>query len=299
VFGQSLAGADDLATNKFAVSSVSAGNISGDEIADLVTAHALHDSSVVFGANALILTGADVNDMSGFNLIRIGSTSADGRVWTNVGTGTALALTSPFHQLVVDDDVADVINLASDNGTWSNAGTVNDGTSNYVVWQNNTTASQVLVKSGMEVNSNVSPAAFEFNTDSVAMDYSHSAIQADLAAGQNSKAPAVLSFEDEGFEAFASMQGLTPTGAVLSATDLAIAQIGMGDDGLDDEAATSKEVEPESATSDALTLEVVTAKTESSSTAATHDETAFGAIVVTDPTQHLIDQTALNTQHNG
>jgi hypothetical protein len=46
-------------------------------------------------------------------------------------------------------------------------------------------------------------------------------------------------------------------------------------------------------------MEVVTANAESTATAATHDETAFGAIVVTDPTQQLIDQTALNAQHNG
>jgi hypothetical protein len=151
----------------------------------------------------------------------------------------------------------------------------------------------------MAIHSNVAPAALDVSNDSAVVDYNHSVIQADLAAGQNSKAPAVLSFEDEGFEAFASMQGLTPTGAVLSATDLAIAQIGMGDDGLDDEVATSKEVEPESAVSGALTMEVVTANAESAATAATHDETAFGAIVVTDPTQQLIDQTALNAQHNG
>jgi hypothetical protein len=192
-----------------------------------------------------------------------------------------------------------VLNLKADNGSWAPAGTVTDGSSSYAVWQNDTTASQVLVKFGMAIHSNVAPAALDVSNDSVVVDYNHSVIQADLAAGQNSKAPAVLSFEDEGFEAFAPMQGLTPTGAVLSATDLAIAQIGMGDDGLDDEAATSKEVEPESAVSGALTMEVVTANAESAATAAIHDETAFGAIVVTDPTQQLIDQTALNAQHNG
>jgi hypothetical protein len=248
--------------------------------------------------NTLSLTGTDVKDLAGFNVIRTGSVSADGKTWANV-SGAALAATSQYHQLVVDGEATDVLNLKADNGSWAPAGTVTDGSSSYAVWQNDTTASQVLVKFGMAIHSNVAPAALDVSNDSAVVDYNHSVIQADLAAGQNSKAPAVLSFEDEGFEAFASMQGLTPTGAVLSATDLAIAQIGMGDDGLDDEVATSKEVEPESAVSGALTMEVVTANAESAATAATHDETAFGAIVVTDPTQQLIDQTALNAQHNG
>jgi hypothetical protein len=247
--------------------------------------------------NTLNLTGSDVKDIAGFNVIRIGSTSADGKTWSNV-SGSALSATSEYHQLVLDGEGSDVVNLKSDNGSWVQAGTVNDGSSDYVVWQNNTTASQVLVKSGMEVNSNVAPAAFDFNTDA-AMDYNHTAIQADLAAGHNSKAPAVLSFEDEGFEEFASMQGLVQSAKVRSASDLAIDLIGMGDDGVDDASQTSADSELEASNPDTLTMEVVTAKVESAATPVAHDETGVTAASVIDPNQHLIDQTTLNAHHNG
>ncbi|PIT72998.1 hypothetical protein B9Z42_11950 [Limnohabitans sp. B9-3] len=113
--------------------------------------------------NMLTLTAKDVNDMAGFNNIHLGGTTAsnaDGRVWTNV-TGTALSATTKFHQLVVDGSASDVVNFTSETG-WTNAGIVNNGTSNYTVWQNTAKNSQILVQSGVTV---ASPLSFALGTD--------------------------------------------------------------------------------------------------------------------------------------
>ncbi|PUE10683.1 hypothetical protein B9Z33_11065 [Limnohabitans sp. T6-20] len=104
-------------------------------------------------ANTLTLTAKDVNDMAGFNLIRTGSVSADGNTWTNV-TGTALSASTSDHQLVVDGSTNDSLVLSPDAGYWFNAGTVSNGTSNFNVYQNLATNSQVLVKSGLVVTNN-------------------------------------------------------------------------------------------------------------------------------------------------
>jgi hypothetical protein len=123
-------------------------------------------------ANTLTLKSQDVNDMAGMNLIRTGATSADGSTWTNV-SGTALSATTKYHQLVVDGDGGDTLTLKTSLGVWTNAGTVSNGSSNYVVWQNTTTNSQVLVKSGVTVNSNVAPVVLDLNGDGQ-LSYSHS-----------------------------------------------------------------------------------------------------------------------------
>ena len=115
-------------------------------------------------ANTLTLTARDVNDMAGFNLIRTGSVSADGKTWTNV-SGTALSAITKFHQLVVDGTSFDSVSIKSTTGTWTNAGTVNDGTSDFVVWQNTATASQLMVKSGVTVTANVAPVVLDLNRD--------------------------------------------------------------------------------------------------------------------------------------
>jgi hypothetical protein len=128
-------------------------------------------------ANTLTLMARDVKDMAGFNQIRTGTASADGNTWTNV-TGTALSATTAYHQLVVDGSSNDTLVLSPDTGFWTNAGTVNNGTSNYTVYQNTATKSQVLVKSGVVVTNNdsVAPLVFDLNRDgqigysSVAMD---------------------------------------------------------------------------------------------------------------------------------
>ncbi len=104
-------------------------------------------------ANTLTISAKDVNDMAGFNAIHTGTASADGATWTNV-SGTALSNTTQFHQVVVDGGNNDGVTLAAGAGFWSNAGTVNNGTSDYVVWQNTQTNSQVIVKSGVTVTNN-------------------------------------------------------------------------------------------------------------------------------------------------
>jgi methionine-rich copper-binding protein CopC len=102
-------------------------------------------------ANTLTLSATDVIDMAGFNLIRTGSASADGKTWTNV-SGTALGATTRYHQLVVDGSSADTVNLNNTPGVWSSAGTVSDGSNTYTVLQNNAANSQLLVRSGVVVN---------------------------------------------------------------------------------------------------------------------------------------------------
>jgi hypothetical protein len=125
-------------------------------------------------ANTLTLKAQDVNDMAGMNLIYTTTVSADGNTWTNV-SGTALSATTQFHQLVVDGDGTDTVTLKTSIGSWTNAGTVNNGSSNYVVWQNTGTNSQVLVKSGVTVSANVAPVVLDLNGDGQ-LSYSHSVI---------------------------------------------------------------------------------------------------------------------------
>jgi hypothetical protein len=116
-------------------------------------------------ANTLTIAARDVNDMAGFNLIRTGVVSADGNTWTNVGAGTALGTTTQYHQVVVDGSAADTVVLASGAGTWANAGTVNNGSHHYIVWQNTSTRSQVLTKMGVSVNNNGSLFAVNSEID--------------------------------------------------------------------------------------------------------------------------------------
>jgi hypothetical protein len=122
-------------------------------------------------ANTLTLTAKDVNDMAEFNSIHLGgttATNADGRVWTNV-TGTALSATTKFHQLVVDGSASDVVNFTSEAG-WTNAGIVNNGTSNYTVWQNTAKNAQILVQSGVTVATPLS-LALASDTGTSASDF--------------------------------------------------------------------------------------------------------------------------------
>ena len=111
-------------------------------------------------ANTLSISAKDVADMAGMNLFHTGSASADGKTWTNV-TGTALSATTKFHQLVVDGSASDVVNFTSEAG-WTNAGTVNNGTSNYTAWQNTAKNSQILIQSGVTV---VTPLSLALASD--------------------------------------------------------------------------------------------------------------------------------------
>ena len=124
------------------------------------------DMATDTASNTLSLQARDVRDMAGMNLIRIGSVSADGKTWTNV-TGTALSGTTKFHQLVVDGGSTDNLTLSNDLGFWSVAGTVNNGTHNYTVYQNTGGNAQVLVRAGVAVTNNdsVAPVVLDLNRD--------------------------------------------------------------------------------------------------------------------------------------
>ncbi|WP_194944643.1 VCBS repeat-containing protein, partial [Limnohabitans sp. 2KL-3] len=116
------------------------------------------DMATDISANTLTLSAKDVNDMAGFNAIRTSTTSDDGKTWTNV-TGTALSATTKFHQVVVDGTSADKLTLEVGNGYWANVGEVSNGTTNYFVFQNTDTNSQVIVDKSVVVdNKDSSPA---------------------------------------------------------------------------------------------------------------------------------------------
>jgi hypothetical protein len=112
------------------------------------------DMATDTAANTLTLSAQDVNDMAGMNLIRSGSVSADGATWANA-SGTALSSNTAYHQLVVDGTNADSMTLAAGVGGWFRMGSVSrtlgGSTSNYEVYQNDSTRSQVFVASGVGV----------------------------------------------------------------------------------------------------------------------------------------------------
>jgi len=124
-------------------------------------------------ANTLTLTARDVKDMTSFNVFHTGTASVDGNIWSNV-SGTALSASTKFHQLLVDGGSNDALTLAADTGFWTNAGTVSNGASNYTVYQNAGTNTQVLVKSGVVVTNNdsVAPVVIDMNHDGV-LSYGH------------------------------------------------------------------------------------------------------------------------------
>ncbi|WP_255350713.1 Ig-like domain-containing protein [Limnohabitans sp. DM1] len=129
-------------------------------------------------ANTLGLSAQDVVDMAGFNSIHTGTPSADGKTWTNA-SGNALADSTRYHQLVVEGDAADVLNLQLGTGLWVNAGTVNDGTRDYTVYQNEGMRSQVIVRTGLTVNNldSVAPVVLDMNRDGI---LSYSQVQMDV-----------------------------------------------------------------------------------------------------------------------
>ena len=97
--------------------------------------------------------------------------SASGSAWVDDFTATAstapLSSVTSMHQLMVDGAANDTLVLSPDTGFWTVAGTVNNGTSNYTVYQNSDTRSQVLVKSGVVVTNNdsIAPVVLDLNAD--------------------------------------------------------------------------------------------------------------------------------------
>ncbi len=149
----------DLTTisNAGAMSAEELSRIDNIERFDLVTDPA---------ANTLKLHTKDVNDIAGMNMFHTGTASADGKVWTNV-TGAALSATTRMHQMLVDGGSNDTVSLNASHGTWRNVGTVNNGSSDYTVYENTNTLSQVLVKSGVAVQNVGAPLLISSNpTDS-------------------------------------------------------------------------------------------------------------------------------------
>ena len=131
--------------------------------------------------NTLTLSAKDVNDMAAMDLIHTTGASADGKTWTNVGTGTALADVTTYHQLVVDATSIDVVSLRTNIGTWANVGQVNDGTNNYDVLQNVGTHSQLIVKSGASMY-DISSTVVGSTTAPMKLNLLGSAMSLDLSA---------------------------------------------------------------------------------------------------------------------
>jgi VCBS repeat-containing protein len=130
---------------------ISAVNASGTDGTSRLDSIERIDLATDTASNTLTLSGRDVADKAGFNLIKTGSVSADGKTWTNV-TGTALGASNAFHQLVVDGTSADNLNLT---GTWTQVGTVSDGSAgNFVVLQNDATRSQVIARAALDLGLN-------------------------------------------------------------------------------------------------------------------------------------------------
>ena len=126
--------------------------INSIERIDLVT-----DTAV----NTLTLSAKDVVDMAGMNLIHTTTASADGNTWTNVGSGTALSAITRYHQLVVDGSNNDNVSLS---GYWTQPGSVSNGSQTYTVYQNNSSAAQVLVRSGVSVQANLANAPINLSS---------------------------------------------------------------------------------------------------------------------------------------
>jgi hypothetical protein len=139
------------------------------------------DMATDTGVNTLTLAGKDVNDMAAMNLVHTTGASADGKTWTNVGTGAALANITTYHQLVVDGGSNDVVSLKTNIGAWTNVGKVNDGTTNYDVLQNVGTQSQLIVKSGLSMY-DISSTVAGSTTAPMKLNLLGSAMSLDLSA---------------------------------------------------------------------------------------------------------------------
>jgi len=105
------------------------------------------------GSNALTFGVKDVQDIVGMNLIN--STTQAGLGWSN---GTFVFPTRVRrHQLVVDGDAGDVVNLPHTSNGWVNAGTVFHNGVGYTVWDTGTQGLQferveVIIANAITVN---------------------------------------------------------------------------------------------------------------------------------------------------
>ncbi|TNC99977.1 MAG: FG-GAP repeat-containing protein [Rhodocyclaceae bacterium] len=94
------------------------------------------------GNNTLTLSARDVVDMAGMNAFN------NGNGWTGLG-GTVQR-----HQLVVDGDAGDIVNVA---GLWTDAGTVSNGAHTYTVYNADDSVAQLLINTDV-INLNQAPS---------------------------------------------------------------------------------------------------------------------------------------------
>jgi hypothetical protein len=102
------------------------------------------------GDNRVRLTVADVQDMTGMNLINAGNQAALG--WTN--GSYQFPATTRRHQLVIDGDAGDV--LAKAEGDWKDMGTVFHGSQAYTVWNSNGGRAQLLINQRVQPMADIS-----------------------------------------------------------------------------------------------------------------------------------------------
>ncbi len=99
------------------------------------------------GNNSLTLSAKDVIDMAGFNSFNNANGWADGSY--NLAAGGANGINpEQRHQLVIDGNAGDLLNLA-DRSSWQYAGKVTNAGIIYNVINNSTSAAQLLVNSGI------------------------------------------------------------------------------------------------------------------------------------------------------
>ncbi|MEO5346787.1 MAG: hypothetical protein H7834_10475 [Magnetococcus sp. YQC-9] len=113
------------------------------------------------GNNTLTLAVSDLFDLAGMN--RINSTTQTALGWSN-GTYT-LAASEGRHQLVIDGNAGDVVNVSGT--TWSSAGTVTHASITYTVYNNSSGLAQLLVASGVTFNCVGDPLVLDLNDDGI------------------------------------------------------------------------------------------------------------------------------------
>ncbi|CAD5371029.1 hypothetical protein RA210_U140033 [Rubrivivax sp. A210] len=116
-----------------AIADQAAGNAIGGSRLDSIERIDLTGS----GNNTLTLDPADIHGLAGMNLFNDG----------NGGTGLGAAVAR--HQLLVDGDAGDVLNAS---GTWNDAGTITAGGQTYAVYNDTTSAAQLLVDTDITRN---------------------------------------------------------------------------------------------------------------------------------------------------
>ena len=93
--------------------------------------------------NTLSLSARDVLDISGMNVFNTGNG------WSNVGADTSFSSSVKKHQLVVLGGNNDTVDIELSD--WTKAGRVNDGVSDYDVWNHFSAAAQLIIQQTITV----------------------------------------------------------------------------------------------------------------------------------------------------